>query len=136
MLVSEKKAREYNIREPLGKIVSYSSAGVDPKFMGLGAVEATKKVLKKARLSLNEIDLIESNEAFAAQYIAATRELDWDESKVNVNGGAIAFGHPIGASGAIILLKLLNEMKRRKCRRGLVTLCIGGGQGIAAILER
>jgi len=136
VLISEKKAGEYNINEPLGKIVSYSSAGVDPRFMGLGAYEAVKKVLKKSQLSLDEIDLIESNEAFAAQYIAVKKELGWDDSKVNVNGGAIAFGHPIGATGAILLVKLLYEMKKRKCRRGLVTLCIGGGQGIAAILER
>ena len=136
VLVSEKKAREYNISERMGKIVSYSSAGVDPRFMGLGAFESVKKVLKKAQLSLDEIDLIESNEAFAAQYIAVKRELGWDDSKVNVNGGAIALGHPIGATGAIILVKLLYEMRKRKCTRGLVTLCIGGGQGIAAVIER
>ena len=104
--------------------------------MGLGPVEATRKVLKKAKITLGEIDLIESNEAFAAQSITVGRELEWDLNKVNVNGGAIALGHPIGATGAKITVTLLHEMKRRNCKHGLVTLCIGGGQGIACIIER
>lgn len=136
VIVSERKAKELNINEPLGKIIAYSSVGVDPEFMGLGPIEAVRKVLKKAKIGLDEIDLIESNEAFAAQFIAVSKELGWDESKVNVNGGAIALGHPIGASGARILTTLLYEMKRRKCKLGLATLCIGGGQGIAIIVER
>ena len=136
VIVSERKAKELNINEPLGKIIAYSSVGVDPEFMGLGPIEAVRKVLKKAKIGLDEIDLIESNEAFAAQFIAVSKELGWDESKVNVNGGAIALGHPIGASGARILTTLLYEMKRRKCKLGLATLCIGGGQGISIIVER
>ena len=136
VVVSERKAKELNVSEPLGRVKSYSSAGVDPRFMGLGPVEATKKVLKKAKVSLEEIDLIESNEAFAVQSLAVSKELGWDMSKVNVNGGAIALGHPIGASGARILVTLLYEMKKRKCKLGLATLCIGGGQGIATIIER
>lgn len=136
VLVSPEKVKELNINEPLGRVEAYSSVGVDPKFMGLGPVEATKKMLKRAKISLDEIDLIESNEAFAVQFIAVSKELGWDKSKVNVNGGAIALGHPIGASGARILVTLLYEMKRRKCKRGLATLCIGGGQGIAVIIER
>ncbi len=136
VIVSDEKARELNVRESLGKVIAYSSAGVDPSLMGLGPVEATRKVLEKANSSLDDFDIIESNEAFAAQYIAVTKELGWDESKVNVNGGAIALGHPIGASGARILVTLLYEMKKRNCRRGLATLCIGGGQGMAAVVER
>ena len=136
VLVSEKKAKELNSNVPLGRIISYCSVGVDPKFMGLGPVEATRKVLKKAKITLDEIDLIESNEAFAVQSITVSRELEWDLNKVNVNGGAIALGHPIGATGAKITVTLLHEMKRRNCKRGLVTLCIGGGQGIACIIER
>lgn len=135
VLVSPEKVKELNIDEPLVRVKAYSSVGVDPKFMGLGPVEATKKVLQKAKISLDEIDLIESNEAFAVQFIALSKELGWDKSKVNVNGGAIALGHPIGASGARILVTLLYEMKRQKCKRGLATLCIGGGQGIAVIIE-
>lgn len=136
VLVSAEKVKELNINEPLGRVKAYSSVGLDPKFMGLGPVEATRKVLKKAKFSFNEIDLIEANEAFAVQSIAVCKELGWDKTKVNVNGGAIALGHPIGASGARILVTLLYEMKRRKCKRGLATLCIGGGQGIAIIIER
>ena len=136
VLVSAEKAKELNINESLGRVKAYSSAGLDPKFMGLGPVYAARKVLKKTKISLEDIDLIEANEAFAAQSIAVAKELKWDKNKVNVNGGAIALGHPIGASGAKILVTLLYEMKRQKCRRGLATLCIGGGQGIATIVER
>jgi len=104
--------------------------------MGLGPVEAVKKALTKANMQLSEIDLIEANEAFAAQSIAVGKELEFDESKLNVNGGAIALGHPIGASGARILVSLLHEMKRRDVKSGLATLCIGGGQGVATIVTR
>ena len=136
VVISEERLKELRIKEPLGRIAAYSSVGVDPKLMGIGPVEAVRKTLEKVKLKLDEIDLIEANEAFAVQTLAVTRELGWDLSKVNVNGGAIALGHPIGASGARILVTLLYEMKRRKCKRGLATLCIGGGQGIAAIIER
>ena len=119
----------------MGRIAGYSSVGVDPYYMGLGPVMATKKVLEKTGLDLDSIDLIESNEAYAAQFCAVERELSWDRDRVNVNGGAIALGHPIGASGARILVTLLHEMGRRNCHRGLATLCIGGGMGIACIVE-
>ena len=122
--------------EPLARIVSWSSVGVDPSIMGIGPVEATKKALKKAKWSLDELDLIEANEAFAAQSLAVSKEIGWDMSKVNVNGGAIALGHPIGASGARILVTLIHELKKRNLNKGLATLCIGGGQGIAMCIER
>ncbi len=121
---------------PLASIRCYASAAVEPRIMGMGPVPATRKVLAKAGLELKDIDLIEANEAFAAQSLAVGRELDWDWERVNVNGGAIALGHPIGASGARILTTLLYEMKRRQVQRGLATLCIGGGQGISMIVER
>jgi acetyl-CoA C-acetyltransferase len=121
---------------PIAEIVSYASAGVDPKVMGLGPVPAVERALEKAGLALNDIDLFELNEAFAAQSLAVIRKLQIDPSRVNVNGGAIALGHPIGASGARILVTLLYEMQRRNVRRGLAALCIGGGQGIAMIVER
>jgi acetyl-CoA C-acetyltransferase len=136
VVVAEDRASALGLGEPLGTVVRYASAGVDPLFMGLGPVSATKKALEKANLVIGDIDLIESNEAFAAQFCAVERELGWDRSRVNVNGGAIALGHPVGASGARILVTLLHEMKRRKSKRGLATLCIGGGQGIACIVER
>jgi len=120
----------------LGWIRAWSSAGVDPAFMGLGPVPATAKVLEKTGWTLGEVDLIEANEAFAAQSLAVARELDWDPARVNVNGGAIALGHPIGASGARILVTLLHEMARRDVHKGLATLCIGGGQGVAIAIER
>ena len=122
--------------EPLARIVSWSSVGVDPSIMGVGPVEATKEALKKAKWSLDELDLIEANEAFAAQSLAVSKEIGWDMSKVNVNGGAIALGHPIGASGARILVTLIHELKKRNLNKGLATLCIGGGQGIAMCIER
>ena len=112
-----------------------ATAGVPPRIMGIGPVPATQKALARAGFSLDEIDLIEANEAFAAQSLAVGRELGWDWERVNVNGGAIALGHPIGASGCRILVTLLHEMKRRQAKRGLATLCIGGGQGIAMIVE-
>jgi acetyl-CoA C-acetyltransferase len=122
--------------EPLARIVSWATAGVDPAVMGIGPVSATQRALAKAGWKLEDVDLIEANEAFAAQSCAVGRELGWDKERVNVNGGAIALGHPIGASGARILVTLLHELRRRKVRRGLATLCIGGGMGIALCVER
>jgi acetyl-CoA C-acetyltransferase len=134
VVMSRKKAEELGVK-PMGSVRSYASAGVPPRIMGIGPVPATQKVLSKSGLSLDEIDLIEANEAFAAQSLAVGRELGWDWERVNVNGGAIALGHPIGASGTRILVTLLHEMKRRNAKRGLATLCIGGGQGIAMVVE-
>jgi len=121
---------------PLARIRAYSSAGVDPAIMGTGPIPASRRCLEKAQWSVDELDLIESNEAFAAQSMSVNHDLEWDTSKVNVNGGAIALGHPIGASGARILVTLLHEMQRRDAHRGLATLCIGGGQGVAMAVER
>lgn len=120
----------------LAKIVSYASAGVDPAYMGEGPISATQRCLKKAGWTLGSVDLIEANEAFAAQSLAVTNKLELDVAKVNVNGGAIALGHPIGASGCRVLVTLIHEMKRRDVKRGLATLCIGGGQGVALAIER
>jgi acetyl-CoA C-acetyltransferase len=120
----------------LGRIASWASAGVDPSIMGIGPVPATKRALQKAGWSIADLDLIEANEAFAAQALAVGKELGWDAAKVNVNGGAIAIGHPIGASGARVLTTLLYEMGRRDAKKGLATLCIGGGMGIALCVER
>lgn len=120
---------------PLGRIVSWGIAGVDPKIMGSGPVPATKLALQKAGMTLEHIDLIEVNEAFAAQYLAVERELGLDREKVNVNGGAIAFGHPLGATGTRLVITLLYELRRRKKKYGLATACIGGGQGIAMVVE-
>lgn len=122
--------------KPIAKIVSYASSGVDPSIMGIGPVDAVKKALNKANLNLKDIDLVEANEAFAAQALAVSKELEFDMDKVNVNGGAIALGHPIGASGARILVSLLHEMVRSDRKRGLATLCIGGGMGTSLIVER
>ncbi len=121
---------------PLAKIVSWAQAGVDPSIMGTGPIPASKKALEKAGWSAGDLDLIEANEAFAAQACAVNKALGWDTEKVNVNGGAIAIGHPIGASGARVLVTLLHEMKRRDAKKGLATLCIGGGMGIAMCVER
>ncbi|HSH71087.1 MAG TPA: acetyl-CoA C-acetyltransferase [Deferrisomatales bacterium] len=121
---------------PLASIVSWATAGVDPSIMGTGPIPASRLALEKAGWSVGDLDLIEANEAFAAQAIAVNREMGWDTGKVNVNGGAIALGHPIGASGARILVTLLYEMQRRDARRGLATLCIGGGMGVALCVER
>ena len=134
VVMSRRKAEELGV-SAMGSVRSYASAGVPPRVMGVGPVPATQKVLAKSGLSLDEVDLIEANEAFAAQSLAVGRELGWDWDRVNVNGGAIALGHPIGASGTRILVTLLHEMKRREAKRGLATLCIGGGQGIAMIVE-
>jgi acetyl-CoA acetyltransferase family protein len=121
---------------PMGRIVSWAYAGVEPELMGIGPVPATRAALAKAGLSLNDIDLVEVNEAFAAQYLAVEKELGLDRSRTNVNGGAIALGHPLGATGTRLVLTLLHELHRRKARYGLATACIGGGQGIAMIVER
>ena len=121
--------------KPMGRIVSWGIAGVDPKIMGSGPVPSTRLALKKAGLTLDEIDLIEVNEAFAGQYLAVEKELGLDRNKVNVNGGAIALGHPLGATGTRLVITLLHELRRRKARYGLATACIGGGQGIAMIVE-
>jgi len=135
IIASEERARLMELA-PMATIVSYASAGVDPRYMGLGPVPAIERALEKAGLTLKDIDLFELNEAFAAQSIAVIRNLGLDSTRVNVNGGAIALGHPIGASGARILVTLLYEMRRRDVRRGLAALCIGGGQGIAMIIQR
>lgn len=135
VMMSARRARELGL-EPLALIRAYASVGVDPAFMGMGPVPATRQVLERAGWRLDEIDLIEANEAFAAQSLGVSRELEWDLAKVNVNGGAIALGHPIGASGCRILVTLLHEMQRRGARKGLATLCIGGGMGVALAVER
>ncbi|MDR2167343.1 MAG: acetyl-CoA C-acetyltransferase [Clostridiales bacterium] len=134
VLMSREKANELGIA-PLASIVSWGNAGVSPSHMGIGPVPATQKALKKAGLAVSDLDLIEANEAFAAQALAVSRELGFDPAKVNVNGGAIALGHPIGASGARVLVSLLHELKATNSRYGLATLCIGGGQGIAMIIR-
>ena len=135
LLTSLKEAEKKSIK-PLVKIVSWSSVGVDPSVMGLGPIKAVREASKKAKWNLDEIDLFEINEAFASQSIAVIRELGIDQNKVNVNGGAIALGHPIGASGSRILVTLIHEMKRQKKNKGCATLCIGGGMGIAVCVER
>lgn len=135
LLMSKEKAEELGL-PILAKITSYASAGVDPSIMGCGPIPATQKALAKAQLTIDDIDLIEANEAFAAQALAVSRDLGFDNEKVNVNGGAITLGHPIGASGARILVTLLAEMAKRDVRHGLATLCIGGGQGQSIIVTR
>ena len=122
--------------KPLATIKAYASAGVDPAIMGTGPIPATRRCLEKAGWDVGDLDLIEANEAFAAQAIAVNRELGWDTKKINVNGGAIALGHPIGASGCRIFVTLLHEMQRSGAEKGLATLCIGGGQGVALAVER
>ena len=134
VIMSAEKAKELGVT-PLAKITSYASAGLDPAIMGYGPFYATKKALAKVDMDINDLDLIEANEAFAAQSIAVARDLKFDMSKVNVNGGAIALGHPVGASGARILVTLLYAMKKRNAKKGLATLCIGGGQGTALVVE-
>jgi len=135
VVMTEAKAASLGLK-PMAVIRAYASSGVDPAIMGMGPVSATRKALAKAGWTVAELDLIEANEAFAAQAVAVNRELGWDLGKINVNGGAIALGHPIGASGARILTTLLHEMARRDARKGLATLCIGGGQGSAMAVER
>ncbi len=135
VLMSETEAEKRGIT-PLAKIVSWATAGVDPQIMGTGPIPASKKALEKAGWSVSDLELVEANEAFAAQACAVNKDLGWDPEIVNVNGGAIAIGHPIGASGARVLNTLLFEMKRRDVKRGLATLCIGGGMGVAMCVER
>ena len=135
VLMKESKANELNIK-PLARVVSWATVGVDPSIMGIGPVPAVKKALEIANWKLDDLDLIEANEAFAAQSLAVGKELKWDSSKVNVNGGAIALGHPIGASGTRVLVTLIHELIRANKNKGIATLCIGGGQGIAMCIER
>ena len=135
MMMSARKADELALK-PLARVRAYSSAGVDPKIMGMGPVPASRLCLQKAGWTHQDLDLMEINEAFAAQAIAVNRQMGWDTSKINVNGGAIAIGHPIGASGARILVTLLHEMIRRDAKKGLASLCIGGGMGVALAIER
>ena len=134
VVMSKEKADELGLT-PLATIVSYGNSGVDPSIMGIGPVNATKSALEKGKLTLEDMDLIEANEAFAAQALAVGKELQWVDEKVNVNGGAIALGHPVGASGARILVTLLHEMKKQKSTYGLATLCIGGGMGTSLIVK-
>jgi acetyl-CoA C-acetyltransferase len=135
VLMTAEEAKKRGIA-PLARIVSWAHAGVDPSIMGTGPIPASKKALEKAGWTVKDLDLIEANEAFAAQAISVNKGLGWDADKVNVNGGAIAIGHPIGASGARILVTLLYEMQRRNAKKGLATLCIGGGMGVAMCIER
>jgi acetyl-CoA C-acetyltransferase len=135
VLMTAKQAAKEG-RTVLGRIVSWGQAGVDPKIMGTGPIPASRAALKKAGWSVGDLDLIEANEAFAAQACAVNKDLGWDTSKVNVNGGAIAIGHPVGASGARVLVTLLHEMQKRDAKKGLATLCIGGGMGIAMCIAR
>ena len=135
VVMSRQKANQLGLK-PMATIRSYASAGVEPRIMGIGPVPATKLALEKSGLTLSDIQLIEANEAFAAQSVAVGKELGFDREKLNVNGGAIALGHPIGASGTRILVTLLYEMQRRQSLYGLATLGIGGGQGVAMIVER
>jgi acetyl-CoA C-acetyltransferase len=135
LLMSREKAKELNL-EALGTIRSYASGGVDPAYMGLGPIPAVRKALQRGKVSLNDIGLIELNEAFASQSIACVRELKFDMEKTNVNGSGVSLGHPIGCTGARLVVTLVHEMKRRKANLGLATLCIGGGQGMAMIVEK
>ena len=136
VIVCSRETAEKHGLEPLVRIKAWANAGFDPAIMGIGPVSATRRCLEKAGWSLDQLDLIEANEAFAAQSLAVGKELQWDMEKVNVNGGAIALGHPIGASGCRVLVTLIHEMMRRDVQRGLATLCIGGGQGVAIAVER
>lgn len=136
LVIADEQFVKQNDLSPAGRIVAWAYAGVEPEIMGIGPVPATRGVLQKAGLNLNDIDLIEVNEAFAAQYLAVEKELGLDRSRTNVNGGAIALGHPLGATGTRLVLTVLNELHRRVGRYGLATACIGGGQGIAMIVER
>ena len=135
MLTSEEKAGELGV-EPLGAFVASAVAGVDPRVMGIGPVPAVRKLLVRAGLDVDDLDLVELNEAFASQSLAVIRELGLDEDKVNVNGGAIAIGHPLGMSGARLVVTLLHELRRRGGRYGVATMCVGVGQGQAALFER
>jgi acetyl-CoA C-acetyltransferase len=136
VVLMEKSAAAAKGLKPIARLVAYGHAGIDPKIMGLGPVSAVKRALAKAGLKVGDLDVIESNEAFAAQALGVSRELDMNPAKVNPNGGAVALGHPIGATGAILTIKAIYELQRTGGRYGLITMCIGGGQGIAAIIER
>ena len=135
VIASEEKARELGV-EPLGAFVGSAVAGVDPRVMGIGPIPAVRKLLERTGVAAEQLDLVELNEAFASQSLAVVRELGLDEEKVNVNGGAIALGHPLGMSGARLVVSLLHELRRRDGRYGLATLCVGVGQGVAALFER
>jgi acetyl-CoA C-acetyltransferase len=135
MVMTAAKAAALGLK-PLGRIASFATSGLDPAMMGMGPVSASQIALKRAGWNAQDLDLLEINEAFAAQACAVNKDMGWDTSKVNVNGGAIAIGHPIGASGARVLITLLHEMKRSGAKKGLTTLCIGGGMGIAMCVER
>ena len=134
VVMSEKMVNKYNLK-PIARLVSYVAAGVNPRIMGIGPIAAVPKALARAGMKLDDIEQIELNEAFATQALAVIRELGMDEEKVNVNGGAIALGHPLGCSGAKLSIQLFNEMRRRKQKYGMVTACVGGGQGVAGIYE-
>ena len=135
LVMSESKAKQLGLK-PMARIVAFASAGVDPAIMGTGPIPASTKCLEKAGWSVADLDIIEANEAFAAQAMSVNKDMGWDKDKVNVNGGAISIGHPIGASGARVLVTLLHEMQKRDAKKGLATLCIGGGQGVALAVER
>ena len=136
VLTSSQAVEKYGMK-PMAKLVSWGQGGVDPKIMGVGPVPASRQAMEKAGLKIEDMDLVEANEAFAAQSIAVARELGFDMSKVNVNGGAISLGHPVGASGARIIVTLLHEMQKRpEAKKGLATLCIGGGMGVATVFEK
>jgi len=134
VLMSEERAKQLNLK-PLVRVVDWTSTGCDPEIMGIGPVSAVKKLCRKNGLTINDFDLIELNEAFAAQSLSVIKELGIDTEKCNVNGGAIAHGHPVGATGAVLVIKMINELKRRKLHKGLITLCVGGGQGMALYIE-
>ena len=136
VVLMEAQAAQRANAKPMARLVAYGHAGIDPKIMGLGPVSAVKSALKKAGLRIGDIDVIESNEAFAAQALGVSQQLDLDPARVNPNGGAVALGHPIGATGCILTIKAMYELHRTNKRYGLITMCIGGGQGIAAIIER
>jgi acetyl-CoA acyltransferase len=134
MLMSEKMVKELNLK-PIARLVSYAVAGIEPRIMGIGPIEAIPKAVKLAGMKLNDIDLVELNEAFASQSLAVMRETGLDPEKVNVNGGAIALGHPLGCTGAKLSVQIFNELRRRKKKYGMVTMCVGSGQGAAGIFE-
>ncbi|EIM77079.1 acetyl-CoA acetyltransferase [Nitritalea halalkaliphila LW7] len=134
LVMSERMVKELNL-EPVARLVSYSVAGVEPRIMGIGPKEAVPKALKQAGIGLGDIDLIELNEAFAAQGLAVIKSLDMNPDIVNVNGGAVALGHPLGCTGAKLTVQIINELRRRNGKYGLVTACVGGGQGVAGVVE-
>ncbi|MEM5779862.1 MAG: acetyl-CoA C-acyltransferase, partial [Lawsonibacter sp.] len=135
IVASGEAVAKYGLK-PMAKLIGWGQSGVDPKIMGVGPVPASRKAMEKAGVTIDDIDLVEANEAFAAQSVAVGRELGLDLDKLNVNGGAIAIGHPIGCSGARIIVTLLHEMQKRDAKKGLATLCIGGGMGVATIFEK